>query len=328
MSTLVKAVPEHLLNLNWFELEEARALSVYEELSGSLGGINHKLSPKLVHELRVVIRRWYSIWEILELDNWQDKYYEKKIKSPLEKINKHLGGLRDMDVNIELAADFQAPSLLIASWRKKRAKLRRKAAQAIQELKPGKIDRRLAEHLSRRAYELERLLIPLPEDQGKKTPSITYPFKSPLEKASYHHIDVFLLDCEAEAKTMAARELSAEELHELRLVIKRWRYLLTEFFGVSNIELVRAQQLLGRHHDLVRLKEALLKYEKKRERKPARDCKKRELSKEQLAEQKSKLSECLSRVSLELNRVDDEIKRVKQELPYGLRPYRVSPLIG
>lgn len=328
MSALVKAVPEHLLNLNWFELEEARALSVYEELSRSLSDIKNKLSPKLVHELRVVIRRWYSIWEILELDNWQDKYYEKKIAGPLEKINKHLGRLRDLDVNIELAADFQAPVLLLTAWRKKRAKLRRKAAEAIEELKPGKIERRLGEHLSRRAYELERLLIPLPEDQGKKTPSITYPFQSPLEKASYHHIDVFLLDCEAEAKNMAQKDLSAEELHELRLVIKRWRYLLTEFFGLSNIELVRAQQLLGRHHDLVRLKEALLKYEKKQEGKPARALKKRELSKEQAADQKTKLTESLSRVSLELNRVDDEIKRVKLELPYGLRPYRVSPLIG
>ena len=65
MDTLIKAIPEHLLALNWFELEETRALSILENLKVELKELKGKLSVKRVHQCRVVIRRWYSIWEIL-----------------------------------------------------------------------------------------------------------------------------------------------------------------------------------------------------------------------------------------------------------------------
>lgn len=310
MDTLIKAVPEHLLSLNWFELEEARALSIFEELKVELKGLKKKLNGKRVHQARVVIRRWYSIWEILEADNWQDKRYLKKVGAPLSRINKELGRVRDLDVNIDLAEDFQAPLELLASWRKKRNRRALEAEKEIKKLQAGKIAKELAEHLSRRAYELERLLVPLPEDQESEGPSVSRPFQSPLEEASYHHIDRFLNQCEDEARELASRDLDAEELHELRLIIKRWRYLLTEFFSLTNIELVRAQQLLGRHHDLIRLRQAIEKYAQKHEN------------------QSQSSKDCQNRITLELSRLEDEIARVKQELPYGLRPYMVSTLIG
>lgn len=313
MDTLIKAVPEHLLSLNWFELEEARALSIFEELKVELKSLKKKLNNKRVHQARVVIRRWYSIWEILEADNWQDKRYVKKIGTPLSLINKELGRVRDLDVNIDLAEDFQAPLELLAAWRKKRNKRALAAEKRIKKLSAGKIAKDLAEHLSRRAYELERLLVPLPEDQESEGPSVSRPFQSPLEEASYHHIDRFLNDCEDEARELASRKLDAEELHELRLIIKRWRYLLTEFFSVTNLELVRAQQLLGRHHDLIRLRQAIEKYSQKTEGQGGNT---------------KNSQDCQNRITLELARLEDEITRVKQELPYGLRPYMVSTLIG
>ena len=42
MDTLVKAIPEHLLTLNWFELEEARALSILDDLTVELKELKGK----------------------------------------------------------------------------------------------------------------------------------------------------------------------------------------------------------------------------------------------------------------------------------------------
>lgn len=311
MDTLVKAIPEHLLTLNWFELEEARALSILDDLTVELKELKGKLSPSKVHKCRVVIRRWYSIWEILEVDHWGDENYDRKVKKPLGKINKALGKLRDLDVNINFAEEYQAPLYVLSAWRKKRARIGRKMVQKIAELKPKKVAKNLAEHLSLRAYELERMLLPLPEEEIVM-PASEKPFISPLEAASYQHIERFLLEAEAEAKNHAALAKTPVQLHELRLTIKRWRYLLTEFFSVTNIDLVKAQQLLGKHHDLIRLKEMV--------EKSARKLKGSQSQKE--------IAECTTRINLELTRLEDEIELVKKALPFGLRPYKVSKLIG
>lgn len=313
MNTQVKAAPEHLLMLNWFELEETRALSVLEEMQAALKLIDEKLSPRRVHEVRVVIRRWYSVWDILKVDNWRDHRYDKKVGKPLTKLNKALGRLRDLDVNIELATAFHAPTVLLSHWRRLRNKRRRKVAEKLASLKAKRIGKELAEHLSRRAYEIERLLIPLSEDEERSaTANHTL---SPLAKSSYHHLAAYLERCEEEARVMASQHLSYEELHELRLIIKRWRYLLAEFFGLTNLELVKVQQLLGKHHDLVRLREEIENFEKKQNSHLSGD-------------EKKKLKQTTSRITLELARLDDVIEKLKPELPYGLRPYRLSQLIG
>jgi CHAD domain-containing protein len=47
-------------------------------------------------------------------------------------------------------------------------------------------------------------------------------------------------------------------MHHLRLAIKGWRYLFSEFFNLKNAELEKVQGLLGDIHDLDKLSEWLL----------------------------------------------------------------------
>lgn len=306
--TLTRAVPEHLLALNWFELEEARALAILSELESELKELKGKLTVKRVHACRVVIRRWYSIWEILEQDNWSDEIYLRKVARPLSRINKALGRLRDLDVNLGDAESYDCPPEILAKWRNKRAKLARKVTRKIKEQKPRKVAKQLAEHLSRRAYEIERLLLPLPGEEISMD-GAEKPFTSPLEAASYHHIERFLKESEEEARSKARLADSAEGLHDLRLCVKRWRYLLTEFFGLTNIELVRAQQLLGKHHDLTRLTVKIRAACGKKDKAPA-------------------IGPCIGRIEDDLTAIEADLEQIKRSLPYGLRPYKLSTLIG
>lgn len=304
METLTKAIPEHLLSLSWFDLEEERALSVHADLKAELKGIHKKLSAKRVHQARVIIRRWYSIWEILSADNWQDPQYEKSVELRLSKFNKNLGKLRDIDVNISMAKQFQAPSEFVIMLEKRRAKLEKKLHKKITKPKVKKILWGIEEHLSRRAYELEKMIDPLPEDGELDGPLL-------LDGAAYPHIDSFLRQQEEETKNLSERARTEQELHKLRLTIKRWRYLLTEFFGVTNLVLVEAQQDLGKHHDLTRLRAELSLFENK--------CRE---------SRRQSIQECHERIKLELKRLEDEFIMLVHKLPYGLRPYKVSTLIG
>ena len=65
-------------------------------------------------------------------------------------------------------------------------------------------------------------------------------------------------------------------------------------------------------NDLIRLKEMV--------EKSARKLKGSQSQKE--------IAECTTRINLELTRLEDEIQLVKKALPFGLRPYKVSKLIG
>src|SRR5262249_37550434 len=78
----------------------------------------------------------------------------------------------------------------------------------------------------------------------------------PMESA-FNHIDTYILAQEDMVRELEARAQTPEQLHELRLGVKRWRYMLTEFFGLTTLQLVRAQQILGRLHDLDRISDLL-----------------------------------------------------------------------
>jgi CHAD domain-containing protein len=113
----------------------------------------------------------------------------------------------------------------------------------------------------------------------------------------------FLEATERVAHEQAKSANTDEELHQLRLSVKRWRYILAEIFGLTNLELVLAQQLLGKHHDLTLLKEAL-----------------EATSNKLKAKNIVGLEEAQSRLVLELRSLTEEIIPLKDNLPYGLRP--------
>jgi CHAD domain-containing protein len=104
------------------------------------------------------------------------------------------------------------------------------------------------------------------------------------------------------ARQVERKASTPESLHQLRLCIKAWRYLLTEFFGLTNLELVKAQQLLGKFNDVHR---ALVLLES--------DPQAQELAKDAIAK--------LQKQSEQLMK---EFSEFRKALPYGLRPTIVS----
>jgi CHAD domain-containing protein len=118
------------------------------------------------------------------------------------------------------------------------------------------------------------------------------------EQSAYQHIELFLLKQESIVRERADTAREPDEYHQLRLAIKGWRYLLTEFFGLTNLELVRAQQILGQTHDLDRLTPLLIGDGNQEEA---------------LATLKERRQELLS-----------QIDEMRNRLPYGLRPQITS----
>jgi CHAD domain-containing protein len=166
-------------------------------------------------------------------------------------------------------------------------------AKRISKLKVASALRSLKSYLGKKAYELEKFLA-FSEDELKLS----------LNDSAYHHMLGFLEATERVAHDQASRAVSDEDLHELRLSVKRWRYILAEFFQLTNLDLVHSQKLLGKHHDLSLLKERL-------ESTAAKLGKKGEIA---------GLEEAKSRLTLELIALSEEIGPVKENLPYGLRP--------
>src|SRR5262249_28091182 len=80
--------------------------------------------------------------------------------------------------------------------------------------------------------------------------------KSSLECA-YEHLEPYLVHLEGLTRETEMKAFTPAQLHELRIEIKSWRYFLTEFFGLTNLQIVKAQQLLGKVHDIDRMLEIL-----------------------------------------------------------------------
>lgn len=292
MSSKIKHAPEHLIGVSWLSQEESRALHVMRDIEKSLGKAHKKLTLNRVHEIRVVLRRWYSIWDILCLDRWQDDQYEKRIGRAFKELNKQLGKLRDIDVNIALAKEYSLPEAVILLWVKKRKRLTKVVGKKIGKLKLHRAVNSLKTYMSRKAHELAQYLA-FDKDELKLS----------INDSAYHHMVGFLEATERVAHEQAKSAITDEELHQLRLSVKRWRYILAEFFGLTNLELVLAQQLLGKHHDLTLLKEAL------------------ESTADKLSNKRIiGLEEAKSRLVLELRSLNEEIVPLKDSLPYGLRP--------
>jgi CHAD domain-containing protein len=114
--------------------------------------------------------------------------------------------------------------------------------------------------------------------------------------SAYKHLEQFVVRQEEISKQLALNAQAPPELHKLRLSIKAWRYLLVEFYGLTNLELVRAQQLLGKLNDLHRITGLLSRFD-------------HEL-----------VDESLSKLTKQQNNLLDEFEQIRKNLPFGLRP--------
>ena len=97
------SIPAHLLEPNWLEYEYDTAMGVVDSIQACIKPFRRKTGNKSIHNLRVALRRWFSIWEVLVEDGWQSGSYQDKLGRRLKRFYKLLGRIRDQDVNCKLA---------------------------------------------------------------------------------------------------------------------------------------------------------------------------------------------------------------------------------
>lgn len=224
----------HLEEISWidFELEVAQNLS--RGLSDELNKLKHHVNKERVHKSRVALRRWFSIWQVLKRDGWESKKFVKKILKPLRKLLRKLGAIRDMDINIDLGKRLGCPRALLKTFLKKRRKARAAVEDIIKKMDLPELLEKMNEYLQKQAHRL--------------TGAITKTSAQDLSAAT--HFDDYIGNHEKLVEKLVYRANSPKALHELRLAVKQWRYLLTECLSLSNKELVMMQDCLGEIHDL------------------------------------------------------------------------------
>ncbi len=275
------AVPPHLDGSPWLMFEQQTALLIYDDLSRSLRRLSKKPSADRVHIARVVLRRWDCIWHVLEDDGWMSKKYWRQVGKELKEIRHMLGTLRDCDVNIELAESLGAPQEIIENWLMERKQIARKTKKRLKNLNVEKLLKRMSKFLLERPEKLRHDF----ESNGASG-----------SDSAYAHLEPFIKAQEQIARDLACTAKSPEEMHALRLGIKAWRYLLAEFYGLTNLQLVRAQQILGKLNDLHRVSVLL------------------EATESPLA------NESLSKSKEQREKLLDDFTQFRESLPYGLRP--------
>ncbi len=273
--------PPHLCTTTWLKHESDAAKESFKAVRQQLKRLSSKVSEKRVHDTRVALRRFMSIWKVLVEDGWQTERCKKEYIKPLKRLQKMLGQLRDVDVNIELGKKLGCSERLIKLWTSRRHHLKEQIAEFVYAEDIEQRGRQARTYLKKRARKIE-----------DKLP------RAKSGQSAFDHLELFLLHQESLVKEESETAQTPEELHQLRLSIKRWRYLLTEFFGLTNLQLVRAQSLLGQLHDLDRLTPLLVHDEEQRMA---------------LLKLKEKRHELLT-----------QIDAMRTQLPYGLRPHVTS----
>ena len=274
--------PAHLASESWVDFELRAALNLLGAVEGELKKLKLRVIKERVHKSRVSLRRWVSVWGFLAEDGWEEKKFKKKVLTPLREFLKELGELRDCDVNIETAEKLFCDQSTLDEFKKNRKKLKRRIEQSLSKMNPPKLVEQIEEYLLAKAELLRMEMKTGPAD----------------DQSAYTHFDRYLAAHEEQVKKLSARASTAESLHKLRLAIKKWRYLLTECMGLTNLELVKAQTLLGEIHDYDRLEPAL--------------------------EMAGESSGALTRLRLERAALIREFEELKSQLPVGLRPGCIS----
>lgn len=286
--TQLETIPPHLLERSWLEFEEQAAFGLCENLASELEGLDKKVSAKRVHDTRVALRRWDSIWDVLERDGWSTKKYEKRIGKHLRVLRKLLGKLRDWDVNIETGESLGVPEEILMRWIKRRDKTEKKVRAEIKDMDIPTLVSRLRKFLKKRPFALRHEIAETDLRQ--------------LAASAYAHLEPFLEQQEANTRKLERNAKDWESLHQLRLSIKAWRYFLTELFGLTNLELVKGQQILGKYNDLHRIL-ILLREEDEAEG----------LAKSVIAKTEAQTDQLMK-----------EFTEFRKRLPYGLRPSVVT----
>jgi CHAD domain-containing protein len=280
-------VPPHLRNNPWPTYQIDVLAKLFPELRKALNKLRRKITSKRVHAARVVLRRWQAVTKVVTSEVSPIRNY-KGLKVRLNTVRKILGNLRDWEILLELGETLDIPESLQCKWRQKRVRLLAKVEKCVSGKSLSKRLRQFNKSLKQQQQNLAR-------------------FKDVSHLgaiSAYNHLEPLLDKLEDQARQAESTAFSPEQLHELRLKIKYWRYFLTEFYGLTNLELVKAQQLLGKIHDLDFLVEVI-----SQSKKPS------------ILDNRK-----LARIMDLRQSLLQEFAQLRRHLPYGLRPSMTSSL--
>jgi len=278
-------IPVHLAAMTWVVFERDTVFTVWDSLERELFQLSKKFSPKRVHDSRIALRRWESVWQVLRRDGFESGKFAKKVGKKLQKLLKVLGASRDMDVNIELGCKVGVSKEILDKWKDEQKTLSEAAKKYVKKLDVDQLVQDFDKCLNRRARKLGRQLFE--SSYGQET--------------AYQHLERYLVEQEKAVFDMERTAKTPEELHQLRLGIKYWRFLLAEFFGLTSIGLYKTQQDLGRFNDLTRIGELI----------------------KDIPEEANTLEAIKKRNEENMK----DFAKSRKKLPYGLRPVSFSPLI-
>ena len=282
-------IPPHLMEPNWLEYEYCVAQDVIAEIECHIEPVHKKAKVKDIHQIRVCLRRWFSIWKVLKQDGWETPSFNKKIHKKLKRFYRTLGVIRDWDVNCKLARKLELPESVVESWKLTRRKERKKQLKSIKQFELRSVIKQLKRYLKSRFVKLR---IDFIRYQGAR------------EETVFSHFENFLSAIESRTRELSREFKVMEDIHQLRLSIKAWRYLLVEFYGVSNLSLVDCQGHLGQAVDYDRLRLVL------------------ESSPKAFTDFDTRRS--IHIVVAKRNTLIKEIVDLKKSIPYGFRPIWIS----
>ena len=90
--TELRTPPSHLTEIDWLSYEYAVAAATLEDLLLAVDELRRDERRKVVHQTRVVFRRWFSIWKVLRTDGWQSRKYRKGLGAEIKSCYRSLGG--------------------------------------------------------------------------------------------------------------------------------------------------------------------------------------------------------------------------------------------
>lgn len=288
---------------DWLSMEYQIAQEAVSELEGVLVFLKQEEGKESVHDMRVMFRRWYSIWGVLRRDGWETEKYKKGLGRDIRITYKILGKIREYDVMCSLSKKIGLCDDVVNSLRRRRDNIREKLVKQLSKIDLSKLFKRLRRYLTEREQILDikfkarsRFL----RIVGGKSKNKNKNNKTRRMVESEEHFNIVLAEHERRTADLVNRANTIEELHEVRLSVKAWRYLLVEFFDSTHPVLVKAQQYLGKVNDLDHL--AIFLETKKLGLEP-------NLIKKQ--------------ISITLKKRDEmrtKFDQLKRSLPYGFRP--------
>jgi CHAD domain-containing protein len=240
------------LNIRRFAVDQASHFIAV--IFDNAAGARSDDRPDCLHDMRVASRRLRETFQLFSMFYRQSKL--KKVRSQVKRMTRILGSPREMDVNVTLLREFRhesdpmvqaAHEHLLEAFERRQAKVRRRMQRALDHLDLKKL----------RAEWMNFAQGPLLEPEPS---SVLRGIQREFESEAYLRQTIAILGQEAipvlAFQEMALRSESDEELHRLRIALKKLRYSLEiynplhqQHFGQAIDSTKELQEILGQAHD-------------------------------------------------------------------------------